>query len=233
MKKRYTVSWDQSHDNIEIINGKCRLKGSAFILKEYDYWVGYTDNYHLTMVDKMSLGIDFKPSDTFNIQDKKIYRFPKLDLPRQKVDLLKEKYNVKVIRDPEKADIHVVSNKLMEHIVEYNWSTSSSFKYFFDLIKSMKDEGHLTECAVTAIKNILSITGPDSMIKIENKYHYHNTQSGQLHSFISKMSEVWGNEEVTCTKDMYISEKNVKDFINLKSIKATAVYDTDIISIID
>ena len=46
-----------------------------------------------------------------DIQDKLLYRYPNLTLPRSKVDLLKDKYNVKVIRDRTKADYKIISKK--------------------------------------------------------------------------------------------------------------------------
>ena len=40
--------------------------------------------------------LNVTPGSDVDITDKKLYRFPKLHLPRQKVDLLKDKYNCKV-----------------------------------------------------------------------------------------------------------------------------------------
>ena len=47
-------------------------------------------SWQITGDDLEFLGINKLPND-FDITDKKLYRYPKLDLPRQKVDLLKDK----------------------------------------------------------------------------------------------------------------------------------------------
>lgn len=48
---------------------------------------------------------------------KTIYRFPNLSLSRDKLSLLKDKYGTKVIRDQDKADVCVISNKTIEKLI--------------------------------------------------------------------------------------------------------------------
>ena len=43
--------------------------------------------------DLKEFGLVLEDKKTINLQDKTVYRFPKLNLPRQKFELLKEKYN--------------------------------------------------------------------------------------------------------------------------------------------
>ena len=76
-----------------------------------DHWLYSSDNWQPEIEDIEAMGfnnLNLKSNNTLSVQDKTLFRYPKLDLPRQKVDLLKEKYNCKVIRDPDKADIHIV-----------------------------------------------------------------------------------------------------------------------------
>jgi hypothetical protein len=236
MKKRYQVNWNQSEDNITLIDGKYKLKASSFDVKPAGTWIGHTDNYSITLEDEVMGGIDFKIPDTFTIQDKTIYRFPHLNLPRQKVDLLKEKYNVKVIRDPNKADIHVISNKLFDNIIDFRWGTSSTFLHFFKVLKNLKENDYLSNEALTKVKDIMEMVGTDSMIKIESKYSYrHNSHTSldPIGKFISIIDELWINEEINKTRDLIIEDKNIQDFLNIKNSTATVIYDTDVISIID
>jgi hypothetical protein len=236
MKKRYQVNWNQSEDNITIVNGKCKLKASAFDVMTAGTWVGHSNHYGITVEDKIMIGVDFKTPDTFTIQDKTIYRFPKLDLPRQKVDLLKEKYNVKVIRDPDKADIHVISDKLFDNIIDYTWQTSSTFLHFFKVLKKLKEDDHLTTGALAKIRDIMETVGTDSMVKLENKYSYrHNSYSNPNATsiFLEVINGLWLNEEVNMSKDIIIADKNIQDFLDIKNSTATILYDTDVIGIID
>ena len=80
--------------------------------------------YDKSFIDFISLGTYFSATDTYNIsiqseknanplkvpefdilkiQDSKIYRFPKLALPRDKVSVITEKYNSRVIRDKDQC----------------------------------------------------------------------------------------------------------------------------------
>ena len=57
-------------------------------------WLISSNNWELKEDDFKSLG--FNKLFNFNsvsLQDKKLYRYPNLSLPRQKVDLIKEKFN--------------------------------------------------------------------------------------------------------------------------------------------
>ena len=107
MRKYYKMHVNMHNDNWE--NNK--LKASAIQWVEYDSKYLYTNNnYQVSKKDFELLGLpSIDESKDVDLQDAKIYRFPKLILPRQKVDLLKERYNCKVIRDLNKADIAIVS----------------------------------------------------------------------------------------------------------------------------
>ena len=236
MKKRFIVTLTRSEDQVTMVNGKYKLNASAFNIVNAGTWIARSDNYAMTSNEKVKLGIDFKTPDTFSIKDKTMYRFPKLDLPRQKVDLLKEKHNVKVIRDPNKADIHVISDKLFDSLLDFTWQLSSTFSHFFSVLKTLKDNDHLTDKALEKVKDIISIVGPDSMIRLARNYNYrsHTTlNADKVDRFIDKMDVLWDNEVIDENKDIIIADDNLQSFIDLKSNTAITLYDTDIVSIID
>ena len=60
------------------------------------------------------------------VQGKSIYRFPKLTLPRIKMDILKENNNIKITRDQNKADYHVVSTKFFESFIPILYPSPAS-----------------------------------------------------------------------------------------------------------
>ena len=105
-KKHYILDITVSAENSIWSNGKQRLGIGSFTLKENGYYFGRSKNWYPDEDELDLLGI-ITSDKAIDLQDKKIYRYPNLELPRQKVDLLKTKFNVKIIRDAKLADIHI------------------------------------------------------------------------------------------------------------------------------
>lgn len=100
---------------------KCKFNFTNSIITEVDT-TGLNDKL-IFVKDFDSFTKDFVTGINNNpgsIQDKSFYRYPKLTLPRQKVDILKEKYNIKIIRAEEKADYKIISKN---HITDMIAST--------------------------------------------------------------------------------------------------------------
>ena len=66
-------------------------------------------------------GINIQKIGNTDITGMSFYRYPKLTLPRNKTDLLKEKYNVQITRNPETANYKVVSESFVESIFTYKY----------------------------------------------------------------------------------------------------------------
>ena len=81
--------------------------------------------------------------DSSLIQDKSFYRYPNLSLPRNKMDILKEKSNIKVTRKKDDADYKVVSLNTIDKLLEINWSNSIQVKTIKDGI--LKDANILDD----------------------------------------------------------------------------------------
>ena len=106
MKKKYIIEINIQEDNIDK-DGK--LTANAITWKDSGSFLLYRSRSWVVEKKYLNkLGISLLKK-TVDLQDKKVYRFPKLDLPRQKVDLLKDKFNCKVIRNSNLADIQIVS----------------------------------------------------------------------------------------------------------------------------
>jgi hypothetical protein len=69
--------------------------------------------------------INFENFENINLQDKILYRTPKLNLPTAKVDLLKEKYKTTVKRDINKADYIITSEEYIKSLLFTSWSFST------------------------------------------------------------------------------------------------------------
>ena len=162
-KKHYLLKILSQHSSC--INGKERLGIECFSLEENGYYFGKTKSYYITNADLALL--DIVTSDkTIDFQDKKIYRYPNIQLPRQKIDLLKTKFNIKIIRDPNLADIHIISDKLILDLITLKHHSSLSYVQMFDLFTYLKQNDLLTETGLNKCRDILSIVEKDAYINI-------------------------------------------------------------------
>ena len=110
MNKAYELKITRVSDADEI-------KGSV---NNVGYWIGEKVSWRDPLHNIVKLDIASEP-DMIEIQNAKLYRYPKLSLPRVKVETLKEKYDVKVVRDSTKADYSIVSNKMIEDLLTVSW----------------------------------------------------------------------------------------------------------------
>lgn len=238
MKKKYNIQIQLFGNMTESLPAAAaQIKAEAFTVSHTGYWLGSSDDYCLSDSDKLNLGIDFKPGSNFTVQDKTLYRFPKLDLPRQKVELLKEKYNCKVIRDSTKADIHIVSDQLFDNLFEHQWHTASRSSDFFDMLKVCKERGYLSDEALARCRDILSHVGTDAMVRIDLPYNYgsNNCPDSDMRDALSVLIQEIGEkkEYMSKSRDIILPTKNFDDYERIINSKATIVYDTDVTGIID
>jgi len=103
-----------------------------------------------------------------------IYRLPNLALSRDKLNNVKEKYNIKVIRDMHMADLIVISNKTTEKIMERKWNwtllTKSQFKKLFNSYTGavhLEVQAEIDEFLTTKMKD-------EDMICTYSNNYYHN-----------------------------------------------------------
>lgn len=92
---------------------------------KYYYYKGYVkekDNlrYRAHIMDQISC--NYVDLDPVKIQEACLYRTPKLDLPQIKVQNLKDKYNVKITRNADKADYIITSNKYLDGLFTWTYA---------------------------------------------------------------------------------------------------------------
>ena len=235
MKKKYNLT---IKNDIGAIEGTevYKLNEKAFeIVLTDNYWAGYTSGYDVSDEDKKLLNIDFKIKDKFIIQDKLLYRYPKLNLPRQKVDLLKEKYNVKVCRDPKKADIHIISNNFVNSMFTKAWHKSATMTEFRSFVQDLKQKDLLTEGAIKKIDEIFLEIPNDSMINANMNYYQTKTSIFTLLEAVEKSMDVHmrSKERNEKHRDLLIIKKYSKDYINIINNTKKIIFDTDVTNIID
>ena len=245
MIKKFTLDLIINDDttvtnNISIVQNNVstnKLLGDAFILKEDGIYIGHTDGYEINkkLLDSV---LPLIP-EIIDVQDKKLYRWPHLDLPRQKVDLIKEKYNCKVIRDVNKADIEIISINGMRKLMETNWNTSLNYQGLYNFLAFLKKSDMMTEDGLNKARLLLDGIPKESRIRINRLHNYNRTwddnnnnpELKKTHELIETFlddAQNYGGREV-----VIIDPDDIKTYSHLISTKSTLVYDVDINNIID
>ena len=102
------------------------IKSDMILIKEKGEYLGKTENYYNQSASYVNSlleeGVFNKPT-LMQIKGCSIYRYPKLSLPRQKVDHLKQSANISVTRNKETADYHIVSAKYIDSFFESSWAS--------------------------------------------------------------------------------------------------------------
>ena len=237
MKPRYIidVSFSQDDENRGLLS-----KNAFNFSTKGDYWLLSTNNYQVKKEHFKALGfnnLNLKSNSNLSVQDKTLFRYPKLDLPRQKVDLLKEKYNCKVIRDSSKADIHIISLKFIESLITQEWRSSITFNDTFKILKFMKESGFLSQSGLEKVKSMIADIPRDAMISFNLMYipnsGYNNiwytmeAMRGKISDFIKN------NKFKTYSRDFILESANISNFNKLLQTKAQIVIDTEVCDIID
>jgi len=236
--KRYKLNINTYKENVikDPVTNSLMLLGSAFTLTYTGRHIGFTTGYEITNEEIGEWDINIGNAN-INLQDKTMYRYPKLDLPRQKVDLLKEKFNVKVIRDKSKADIHVVSQKYLDRILVTTWDNIYEFKHIFNLLKILKEENKLTKTGLDKVRLIIAGLPKDSFIEIKHEYSHYAVQGTKItpdtdwlefmDERIEELSQI--NRYRRC---VMVQTHNEKEFDEITS-HPEVILDTDVINVIN
>ena len=207
--------------------GGTHMKREAISIDEMGVYLYNTNNWTVQTEDLEMLGLKVDPQDV-DLQDKKLYRYPKLSLPRQKVDLLKDSYNVKIIRDHTKADIHIVSAKYIDSLISYAWNCSYSKRQLYNLMLKLREEDLLEEGFVEEVRKILENTHSTDYFMVDIPYSYSNTPNKTQESAI-KLIDDWKQENKNGKqRTAYVEVKNLQGYTQLSTTTAQIVLDVDI-----
>ena len=231
MKKIYSL--DTVYEKIE--GGQMSSGGIVLREDREDYFMGFSNSWELGEKDIVNLNLPkMKPGSTIDVQDKLLYRYPKLSLPRQKVDLLKEKYNMKVTRKADIADIHVISIPFLRNLVSFSWDTCITLPDFFKACKKSIEENLFTQDVIDELSQWFKDADKDSVVYI-NRYRGYYNQNTMIQDWDNKFSDILKqcNTNTEYNKCMYLHETKVEDYKKLVNCKATVAYDTDIINVVD
>lgn len=240
MKKRYNIVININKTTLT--SPDYTLPGSAIEIKEDGVVLGESSNHwRLCNADREAIGLVVN-NNSVDLTNKKIYRYPKLTLPRNKVNLLKDKFNLKLVRDPDKADYHIVSTKLINTLVSFSWNNHYTFNNIFNFFRQLKQDGVLSQSGLTKAQDIINHADRDGMFTFPNSYNYYDDPNGRrtydkfqdARSALSKVSSEDSFEGYK--KAIYISGSDQDKLDDYNSIAANTnklVWDTDILDIID
>tara|TARA_R110002072_G_scaffold152022_1_gene301556 strand:+ start:166 stop:1311 length:1146 start_codon:yes stop_codon:yes gene_type:complete len=230
MKKRVKLQINCHNANIDS-NG--RLTGDAF---KWNFMEGMhiysSDSWEVRTEDMHKLGVPGLV-DSVDLQDKKIYRYPRLDLPRQKVDLLKEKFNCKVIRDINKADIGIVSMKFFDKLVKREWGKSISYVEMYSVLAELKNSDLLSDFALAELRDFMSQT--DTTYRVNFQFHKdwscNDAGTLKMYEFIEQITQA--NKKEDNGHDWILPKENYAVYDSIVNSNVDLIADTDICSIID
>ncbi len=222
MQKLYKITLSTG-DNC--VSQDQKFTSSAFNVQELGNYVANNPGWHIT---KSFIREHLLPenNNVINLQDKNIYRYPKLTLPTQKVDLLKDKYNLKVTRKINTADYRVISTKYLESILENSWDKVFDFSICFKFFKHLVEEKLLSESGYTKAKQIVEGLPKDCKVIINRPWSYGTTDKLTVNKF--EFPENHSNRIVYVKKTMV---PVLNDIMNTNPEKI--IFDTEVSDIID
>ncbi len=234
MKTIYNVEVQMKNKSFDSNN---KLMAEALTFKDLDSkWITSNNSYELNLEDLNVSGlIKIDTEDIIDLQDKKVHRYPKITLPRQKLDLLKDRYNCKVVRDPSRADISIISLKYFDNILTKNWGNPITFLNAFNILKYLSEKNVLSEEALEKLRKFISSCDKDSMVNFQYHKDWHsssNISDKTYDDFSSYVEEI--KRKSSCNSYNWTLESgNVEAINNLISQKTQFVLDTQICNIID
>lgn len=153
----------------------------------------------------------------------KIYRFPNLSLSRDKLTTLKDKYNVKVVRDPNAADVSIISQKTIDKLTSHDYYGRLFSKSLF----MEKLNGGLKDCldneALLKLTDLMDTLTDDNYIYMGDRYSSWNcSKRFELSKLMYFVNELYNN---TIGGVLYINNDNWKQYSILMEPNRTLITD--------
>ena len=234
MKTIYNVEVQMKNASFDSNN---KLMAEALTFKDNNSkWITSNNSYELNLEDLNVSGlIKIDTEDIIDLQDKKIHRYPKITLPRQKLDLLKDRYNCKVVRDPNRADISIISLKYFDNTLTKNWGNPITFLNAFNILKYLSEKNVLSEEALEKLRKFISSCDKDSMVNFQYYKDWHSSSniSDKTYDDFSNYVEEIKRKSSSNSYNWTLEPENVEAINDLISQKTQFVLDTQICNIID
>lgn len=163
MSKKYVHKLDFSTNSTNTLYDQFKVSDKRLFLyggHGYNTKQDPTENLSICPIDKQSL------------QDSTLYRFPKLTLPRAKMDNIKEKFNVKVTRKKDDADWKVISHKFVSSLSNYSWYSIYSVEKAKEIVDKYKK--HFSAEVYDGFIEYVNDLSQDDFIEFNSTYHWNS-----------------------------------------------------------
>jgi len=155
--------------------------------------------------------------DTVNIQDKSFYRYPKLTLPRNKMQILSDKYNTKIVRNPDKADYKIISEKLLETFLNRTWQCGHDCDVLIGLYKMFQNSILVENSAKEKINDFMK-NNSDCALILESDFYYNSSFSNNSNiSTLLNASEKYMNDlrNADTRYAHYVKKENMDHYLDI------------------
>ena len=192
---------------------------SGYYVSSSDQWRDRSLNVKSEVLEQA------KTNRLTNITGKTFYRCGKLALPRDKMNIINQKYNTKVIRDITKADHIIISEKYIETLIDNMWDriyTGATMLTFFQKNKSAFRDLIEYEKLISEIKaNIENYSG-EIYYTMDIPHGYYQDNTPKLDTVRDEFHDLKGSRGYHA----YITKSNKYSWDYLKNNQAGLIMDS-------
>ena len=209
MNKKYVHKLDFSTNSGNTLYSEFKVNDKRLFL--------YGEQSHSTKRDPTE-NLSICPIDKQSLQDSTLYRFPKLTLPRAKMDNIKEKFNVKVTRKKDDADWKVISHKFVSSLSSYSWYSIYSVEKAKEIVDKYKK--HFSAEVYDGFMEYINDLSEDDFIEFNSNSYWNSglptlkdtdDASFTTYNYItSKFEEIF--EDILASNNL-ILDSQLNDFI--------------------
>lgn len=170
--------------------------------QNWDGWEKITDKVK-NMVDE---SFDITSISTY-------YRFPKLNLSRDKMSLLKDSKGIKKVLDKDKADLWVVSQKYIKSMINFDYRTSLSSVQHLRSTLSKENLAHVSNEMREKLLDMCKDMDPDMPLLIRDSLGYYSSHAHSTNGDTQALVKSLKTEATSYNSYIgYISSFDIKEW---------------------
>ena len=203
------------------------INGNAVQIIHMGLFIGHDNNWANNKEYKRVETLIPSMFDASSLQDAKIYRFPKLTLPREKVKVICDKYKAKVVRDIDNSDIAIVSQKYLSGMCDHLWhqpkfnSKDEAFIWYKEVVGTGIFEKEVIEKLDLFFHQL-----PEDAVTIWGSDYYYGNLTPSVDDFVKSLEKTDNYNSRGYTH--YIKQSVVPHYLNILKHESILVWDTEI-----
>ena len=166
--------------------------------------------------------------DLTKLKDAKIYRFPNLTLPREKLNVIHEKYGSRTIRDKEIADLCIISIKYFDKITDSLWKIPQfeNKQQFLNFYSEGISQNMFLNETIEYIDKFISTIEDDAVISIDGSYYWSGDRADTV---AIDWFRKWTDKDRQSGYCYYIKADNIDDFLWMQENGDVLIFDDEIV----